>query len=511
MESRTTKGLYNSAVALAIYFINLILGFVSRRVFIDNLGAEVLGLNTTVSSILQFLNLAELGIGSAVACLLYKPLFDDDKQKVKEIVALQGWLYRYIAIGLIVVSLVVMAFFPILFKKIDLPLWYAYASFLVLLFSALLSYFVNFKQIVLSANQQEYKINFSYKISVSAKILFQILAIAYFTNGYIWWLILEVLFTIIASVVLNYQIYKTFPFLRGKIKSPDLLRKKYPEVIIKIKQLFCHKIGSFVLSQSSPLVIYAFTTLTIVTIYGNYMLIIVGFGMLLTAIYNGLGASVGNLVAEGNEKNISIVFKELFTSRFLLLSTCSFLIYNLATPFVILWVGKEYILSQRTVLLITLIFYLNNERLTTHSFINAYGLFGDVIAPLIEAIINISTSIILGYYFGLNGILTGVIISLFIIPFCWKPYYLYSRGFKRSINSYIWMYGKHISYLVITICIYHCISKFINIIEPYNYTSLILNGIMMTFFFGSILFLIQYIFEPSMRIFTTRILRLIKL
>ena len=114
-DSRTSKSIKNSLVALAFYFINLVLQFFSRKVFLDYLGAEILGLNTTATNLLQFLNLAELGIGSAIACTLYKPLLEKDTVAINEIVSLQGWLYRRIAWIVIVGSLVLMAFFPWIF------------------------------------------------------------------------------------------------------------------------------------------------------------------------------------------------------------------------------------------------------------------------------------------------------------------------------------------------------------------------------------------------------------
>ena len=205
-NSRTSKSIKNSLVALAFYFINLLLQFFSRKVFLDYLGAEILGLNTTATNLLQFLNLAELGIGPAIACTLYKPLLERDTTTINEIVSLQGWLYRRIAWIVIAGSLMLTAFFPLIFAKMPLPLWYAYASFGVLLVSALLSYFVNYKQIVLSADQKEYKIRYSYKAAMLVKILCQLLAIEYLSDGYIWWLILEVVFAIIASVVLEHTI-----------------------------------------------------------------------------------------------------------------------------------------------------------------------------------------------------------------------------------------------------------------------------------------------------------------
>ncbi len=89
-QSRTSKSLKNIAVALLFLAVNLLLQFFCRDVFLERLGAEVLGLNTTAGNLLQFLNIAELGIGVAVGFSLYKPLFDKDTQRINEIISLQG-------------------------------------------------------------------------------------------------------------------------------------------------------------------------------------------------------------------------------------------------------------------------------------------------------------------------------------------------------------------------------------------------------------------------------------
>ena len=113
----------NAQIAFLYYCINLILQFFSRKIFLDHLGTEVLGLNTTATNLLQFLNLAELGIGSAIACTLYKPLFDRDTNTINEIVSLQGWMYRRIAYFVGGGAVLLMGFFPWIFAKMPLPLW----------------------------------------------------------------------------------------------------------------------------------------------------------------------------------------------------------------------------------------------------------------------------------------------------------------------------------------------------------------------------------------------------
>ena len=167
---RTRNSLRNSIVATSMQIAAILIGFWSRRIFINHLGLEVLGLNSTATSLLQCLNLAELGIGSAIAVTLYKPVHDGDRERVREIVALQGWLYRIIALVVVVGSLVLMCFFPMVFSKVKLPLWYAYTTFGVLLYSSLLSYFFNYKQILLDAHQQNYKIHLTVKLTSIFKL-----------------------------------------------------------------------------------------------------------------------------------------------------------------------------------------------------------------------------------------------------------------------------------------------------------------------------------------------------
>ena len=183
-----------------------------------------------------------------------------------------------------------MLFFPLIFKKIELPIWYAYASFIALLYSALLSYFVNYRQILLSANQMEYKITYSYKYVLLLKTLFQIIAICYFSNGYIWWLVIQVIFSTLASLSLNHTIRKEYPYLKKNLDDGKYLKKKYSIIIEKVKQLFVHKIAGFTLTQTSSLIIYGYTTLSMVAIYGNYMLIINSINMMFQSIFSGVTA-----------------------------------------------------------------------------------------------------------------------------------------------------------------------------------------------------------------------------
>lgn len=445
-KSRVSRSLKNAKVTLSFYLINLCLNFFSRKIFLECLGAEVLGLNTTVQNLLGFLNIAELGISAAISFTLYKPLLDKDHKTINDIVSIQGWLYRKVAYIVIVGASILLFFFTWIFEKTDLPLWYAYSTFIVMLTGSLLSYFINYRQIVLTADQKDYKVTLNIQGFKIIKVLLQILAVSFLCNGYVYWLLLEFLMAFVTAIVLNVVLKKEYPWLLSKPSAGKILRRKYPDIIRKTKQLFFHKIAGFALSQLSTLIIYAYTSLTLVAIYGNYMLIVTGISFLFQAIFNSISAGVGNLVAEGEHNNIKRIYWELSSFRIWIVAIICFGIYELSNPFIVLWIGKEYLMDSSAFIALIVLSFLTLNR-GNDSFLIAYGLFHDIWAPIVECILNIGCSVVLGYYWGMQGIFWGVSISLILVVHCWKPYFLYRTGFKERVSEYIIKQIKYLSIL----------------------------------------------------------------
>lgn len=502
--SRTNKSIKNSTFAIGFYFINLILQFYSRKIFLEYLGTEILGLNTTAMNLLQFLNLAELGITAGISYMLYKPLHNCDYAAISEIISLQGKLYKRIATLIIVGACILLFFFPIIFSKITIPIIYAYASFLVLLFSSLIGYFFNYKQIIFTASQQDFKVLYGYKSITLLKILVQMFAVYHFNNGYDWWLVLEVVFAIIASLSLHLMTIKNFPFLKNEEKSTFReLRSKYPELESKIKQLFFHKIGGFALTQSSPIIIYAYTNLSEVALYGNYLIIVTGIQALLNSLFNSINAGIGDLVTEGDKRKQLKVFFELFSIRFLFVVTACFMGYMLIQDFIKLWIGSQYLLQNSTLILILIILYINTFRATVDSFLYAYGLFKDTWAPLVEATLNISLSILLGYYLGLNGVLLGVLVSLLIVICFWKPYFLFRMEYKGYLKEYVWVYFKHIISFCISAGLTIYFYKFITF-PVTNWTSFIIYSLILAVIFISLNIITLILFKTRLYQFILR-------
>lgn len=430
-ESRTIKSLKNAQVTLLFYTINVILGFWSRKVFYDYLGSEVLGLDTTASTMLSFLNLAELGVGASIAYFLFQPMYEHDTRTMNKIVALQGWIYRRIAYVIIAASLALMCFFPIIFKDIQIPLWYAYATFSVMLFNSILGYFISYKQCILNADQKGYKVT---KATSTAGVVFRIMLIFLLpvvAHPFLFYIGTSLLGGIFGCVWLNHILKKEYPWLASVEESGRELLKEYPDILKKTKQLFFHKITTVIVNQVAPLIMYAFTTLTAVAYYGNYLTTIDKAKDVLKNAFGSTAAGIGNLIASHQDDHIIEVFWELIDSRLCVSFACILVLGFITEPFISVWLSPTYLLGKPVLVLVCVASFLSINRATVDGFIGGYGLFHDIWAPAVEAVINLSLAVGLGYLFDIAGVVAGGIISTLAIIYIWKPYFLYTQGFKR--------------------------------------------------------------------------------
>lgn len=451
-ESRVKKTLLNARVNLFFYFITLALSFFSRKIFLDNLGADFIGLTGSIGSLLGFLNLAELGIGAAIGYVLYKPLFDQDHQKINEIISVFGYLYRWVGLFILLGGLILAGFFPLIYPNTGFDYGIIYFAYFSFLFSSLIGYFVNYRQTLLGADQRNYVVTAYFQTASLIKTLIQ-MALAYYTGSYYLWVVVEFVFGILYAIILNWKINQVYPWLKTDVRSGKELRKKYPEIIKYTKQLFVHKFAGFVYWQISPLLIYTFSSLQTVAYYGNYTLITQKVESLLNNFLGSSAAGVGNLIAEGNRDNVLKVYWELMVIRFIMIGIIVFSTYKLLPAFVTLWLGYEYVLPNSVLVLSLLIFFMSSIRGTTDQFILGYGLFYDIWAPIVEAMINIILSIAGGALWGLEGILLGNIVSTILIVYGWKPYFLFVKGINVSLLNYWKEFLKYIAIFAFSLII----------------------------------------------------------
>lgn len=445
MSGRVKKSIINAEVNLLFYFLSLFFAFFSRKIFLSCLGDEFIGLTGTLGNILGYLNLAELGIGSCISFFLFKPLQTNNREQINEIMSLFGYLYRWIGRIILGFAIIISAFFPIIFRDESLGYGIIYFAFYSFLGSSLIGYFINYRQILLSADQKNYVVSVYMQSAGLIKTGLQILLVYTYSNPFIW-VGIEFLFGIFGCIVLNWKINKEYPWLRCDKSRGNELRRKYPEILRNTRQIFIHQIKDFALSKSDELFVFAFVSLKMVAFYGNYTMIVTKVALLFKSALDAVGAGIGNLVAEGNKPNIMKVFWEMQFVRHFIAGLICFAIYHLIEPFICIWLGPEYVMDRTILILLVIYTYIGNSRGVVDMYNHAYGLYADVWSAWTELIINITVTVICGSMWGIIGILLGKIVSIFFIVIFWKPYYLFHSGLKEPYSTF-WK-GTIVYYIV---------------------------------------------------------------
>jgi len=507
--SRLNKSIKNARVALIFYFIALVLAFVSRKIFIDTLGTELVGLSATMRNILGFLNLAELGVYTAVATSLYKPIHDNDRSKINEIISLFGFLYRIIGMAILGLGVIVSIFLPWIFNKTDLDILIIYAAFYTFLTVTLVSYFNNYKQVLLAADQQTYVTTRLTNGLNIIKVALQIVYLRYLDGNYYGWLVLELAFGLLQRYMINRAVSKKYPWLKTHPSRGRSLLAQYRDVILKVKQLFAHKIAGFTLSQSSNILIYALTTLTMVTYYTNYTLIFNKVTILIRQTLGSNLAGIGDIIAENNITKIKKVFWEFNALFFWIGGVIVFSFYFLTEPFVVLWLGEEYILPHEVFMVMLFNVFVLLIGQTARFFLNGYALFKDVWAPWAEAIINIAIAIGVGYYYGLMGVVLGVAVSSLLIVIIWKPYFLYREGFKERIWRYWFNILRYMGVLALTWFILSPLARAVWLPEPTTFLNWILFALCISIPFSVLYAVLLYFLTPGTKHLYQRMIPLI--
>ena len=420
---------------MVLYVCTLILAFFSRKVFLDCLGAEFIGLTGMLMNIMSFLSVADLGIGTSIIYFLYKPIQEDNRQKINEIMSILAYLYRCIGYVIALGGLLVSLFFPWWFGNLTtgLPLvYFAFYSFLAISISG---YIFNYKQLLLYASQKQYLVNLYFQGIGILQSLTQII-LAYCYHNLWLWVAVGLIYTAIGIVAFNRQIDKLYPWLIINFKEGKENLKKYPEILSKTRQVFIQRMKDFILYRSDEILVGAFVSVVQVAFYGNYTIITNKLNFLVNILGEGMNAGIGNLIAEGNEQNTMKVFWELTAIRFFIVGLIVFGLLLFIQPFVICWFGIQYRMNDLIIYLLVFNIFIFLSRGIVEMYISAHGLFSDVWTVWTELALNITVTLCLAPFYGIIGILLGKIISVFFIAMFWKPYFLFSKGLHKKVSVY---------------------------------------------------------------------------
>ena len=363
--TRTKSTINNLIWAFIGQAIGLIVSFVARIIFIKVLGAEYLGLNGLFTNILTILSLAELGVGSAITYSLYKPLAQNNKEKLKMLMNVYKNVYRVIGTIILFLGIALTPFLNIFIK--DIPnidnIEIIYILFVI---NTAVSYFYSFKRNLIIADQNRY-IATIYRYG--CYIIMNLIQIIYIvlTKNYLGFLILQIAFTFIENILVSIKANKMYPYLKEK-KIQKIDKKTKSEIIKNTKAMMMHKIGGIVVNSTDNVLISKFIGLIEVGKYSNYVLITTALNTIISQIYNSLTAGIGNLYVENDKQKMYNVFKKVnFLTFAVTFFSCIFLMV-LFNDIIQLMADSSYLLEIWVVFVIVLNFYITTMRKSVISF-----------------------------------------------------------------------------------------------------------------------------------------------
>ena len=451
--TRKKKVIKNLLSEILPQFIIIFLGLIKSKYYLNYLGENTVGLINLFSQIIGYLSLVEGGIGQAVIYRLYNPSLKKDYDSISKIRNGTRSIFKKIMIIISALSIIVGFIIPFLIKDNKFDLWYIVVNFVLYVISEIILYTTVFERSIYVANEKSYKINRVIKTSLIIKYLCEIVLAIIVHNITIIFsclIIISVVENIIIKIISNKD-YSELPDTEAEDKT----------VLKDVKHLMVHKIAGLVATNIDIILISKFIGLGKVLIYSTYLMYVNSIMSLTNKISRAMVGTIGNILIE--DKNNAYKTFDVFNG------ICFFMALMIAGPFNMFinnFIGIFYdgkiSTSIITSTLFTIVLTYNIIRIPLLTYTEGAGLFKETkICPIIESIINLSLSIILIQFYGINGCLVGTIISLIISEYFIKPGIIYKNFFEKNVKRYYLMNIKFIVLLILQIISCIIFSKYI--------------------------------------------------
>ncbi|MBQ3164432.1 MAG: hypothetical protein II992_03060 [Lachnospiraceae bacterium] len=449
-ESRVTNVKRNAASSIFQNILNIFLAYISRVIFVQILDVRYLGINGLFSNIIAVLSLADLGMGTAMMYSLYKPIANHDNEKIAAYINFFKRIYISIAC---VISLIGIALIPFLryIVKLEQPLEHLEIYYCLSLAEVVISYLFVYRTTLLSADQKNYILN---KYSNIAKItIFCLRLIILFAfKNYFLYLLVAIIVNLGNNILMNHITVKMYPFL--KTAKSDLERNEKTALWQNVKALFFYKLGSVLQGNVDNILISVFVGTIYVGYYSNYSMIITYIVSFVSIVFSSVKATLGNLMTseENNEAKKLHIFNVMELINFWIITFCSVCFISLFQSFIELSYGKSYLIELPVVVLVVINFYTCNIRQTMWAFRETTGIFQQTkYITMVTTSINFILSLILGYFYGMFGIILATIIARLVYAWWKEPQILFKTQFKKSARIY---YTRYI--IRLCLCFFIC-------------------------------------------------------
>lgn len=468
--------------------IIMVMGFLQRTVFIMVLDETLLGVNTLYTDILSVLSLADLGIGSALNYSLYKPVAENNREKIKSYMQLYKRAYLAIAGVIAVIGVVLIPFLPYLIQDsngiagTDLVLYY-----LIFLFNTVSTYFVAYKYSLANAQQRNYIQTNIATITKIVTVSVQIV-ILLVTKSFILFLLTQSVVELVQKIFVSIYFNKLYPYLKER-NVEKLEREETDVVVTKTKALMFHKIGDVARLSTDSIIITYFMNVNWVGIVGNYTMIITYAANFISVIFNSVISGFGNLVATESKEKQYAMFRVYRFFACWLYGFAAVGFWLLLTPLITgIWLNESWGLGQIVLTLMLVDFYLKGGRTVLVNFKIAAGVFEqDKYLSLFQGVVNLVLSIVGIQYIGLAGVYVGTVVSGVLANLI-QPVIVYRDCFSKKVWSYFRDSAKYIVVIVVIVLLMIPVKAFI--MTQVNLLTFIIMAAVITLVYNGIFFLI---------------------
>ena len=426
----------NIVFGMVLKIYQLVIPFIMRTAMIYLLGVQYLGLNSLFMSVLQVLNIAELGVGSAMVYSMYRPIAEDDTITICALMRMYKIYYTVIGIVIFVAGMILLPFIPNLISG-DIPEDInVYILYLLNLVATVLSYWLfAYKNSILQAHQRTDIISKVMLFTETIKYVLQIGVLFIFHNYYYYIIIIlvtQIMTNIITARVSDkmYSQYKP----RGKL-SKDMIK----QINQRIRDLFTSKIGMVIVNSVDTIVISAFLGLTVLAVYQNYFYLITAITGLIGTVFTSVTAGIGNsIIVESKEKNFQDLNKFTFIIAWIS-GVCVSCFLCLFQPFMSIWVGKEFLLDFSVVICLCIYFFVYEINQLLNTYKDAAGIWNeDRFRPLVTALTNLVMNLIMVQFMGIYGIVLSTVLSTLFVGMPWLLHNLFTVLFdKKQLVPYL--------------------------------------------------------------------------
>lgn len=427
---RTKNAVKNVAFGLITKVCQVIIPFMMRTAMIRFMGISYLGLNSLFTSVLQVLNLAELGVGSAMIYSMYRPIAEDDQRKICALMCLYRKYYHIIGLVIALAGLLMTPFIPGLISS-DVPEGInIYALYLLNLAVTVLSYWLYaYESSVLYAYQRTDVISKVALITSSVQYLLQFLVLWLFHNYYLY-ILMMLGIQIATNIFTAAAARRLYP---ACVPQGKLDRASVKEINGRIRDLFTSKIGSVVVNSVDTIVISAFLGLATLAVYQNYYFILSSVSGFVAIIFNACTAGIGNsIVLESGEKNFNDLKKFTFLTAWIA-GFCSVCLLCLFQPFMRIWVGEALELPDRAVVCLSIYFFVFEMNHLLNTYKDAGGIWRkDRFRPLVTAMANLGMNLVMVQFWGIYGVILSTVLSMLLVGMPWLLHNLFSILFEQS-------------------------------------------------------------------------------